>query len=530
MAAELDATFAELERSGKSDADLGRLLEALGRSDPDDGQGPSLQAKLRDLRFLYDAYQKYLGQDRLDQHRRLTQAVSQLLECTPLRNAAVFVDDFYSFTEYERRFLAGLGRACPALEINLTIDPNSPVVGNPELEPDEMSLFHKTERAFQQLWRAMEDANVELNEPVKLDRVHRFQMPDLVTIEREALLAGRLPQPLQDENILVPDTGLRLVEAPDLRAEVDAAARGIVDLLREGYRLRDVAVLARDLGPYQQLIDTSFPEHGLSGIGGPNYYFVDRRRSAEHHPLLAFVRSMFQIAIGRWPMPAVIALLKTGLAGVSLLEADEVENYLIQHRLGGVAWDDPAEWAYQREITAPSEEAPPLQVFEVRNIEAMRRGIVGGLRPFIGMLSKRGPFRLREIAAEVFGVFERFNVRNTLAKWAADAVEARQPEQGAEHEQVWKELVELFEQMVDLLGDELIGAVDFADILEWGLERFTLALTPPTVDQVLVGQVGRTRTPEVKAVFVLGMNEGQFPRAGRDESILSHWERRELRG
>ena len=135
MAAELDATFAELERSGKGDADLARLLEALRRSDPDDAQGPSLQAKLWDLRFLYDAYQKYLGQDRLDQHRRLTQAVSQLLECAPLRNATVFVDDFYSFTEYERRFLAGLGRACLAVEINLTIDPNSPTVRNPELAP-----------------------------------------------------------------------------------------------------------------------------------------------------------------------------------------------------------------------------------------------------------------------------------------------------------------------------------------------------------------------------------------------------------
>ena len=84
--------------------------------------------------------------------------------------------------------------------------------------------------------------------------------------------------------------------------------------------------------------------------------------------------------------------------------------------------------------------------------------------------------------------------------------------------------------MVDLLGEESVPAsLISSDILEWGLERFDLALTPPTVDQVLVGQIGRTRTPDVRAVFVLGMNEGQFPRAGRDASILSHSERRELR-
>ena len=111
-------------------------------------------------------------------------------ECALLRGATVFVDDFYSFTEYERRFLAGLGRVCDALEINLTIDPHSPVVRNPQHVPDEMSLFHRTERAYRQLCKAMEDAQVEVNEPVKLEGVHRFRTPQLSLIEREALTPG----------------------------------------------------------------------------------------------------------------------------------------------------------------------------------------------------------------------------------------------------------------------------------------------------------------------------------------------------
>ena len=61
-----------------------------------------------------------------------------------------------------------------------------------------------------------------------------------------------------------------------------------------------------------------------------------------------------------------------------------------------------------------------------------------------------------------------------------------------------------------------------------GAEAVHAGVNAADGDQVLVGQVGPTRTPEVKAVFVLGMNEGKFPRAGKDETILSHWERREL--
>ena len=64
---------------------------------------------------------------------------------------------------------------------------------------------------------------------------------------------------------------LELIEAPDRRAEVDAVARRIRGLWREGVRLRDIAVLVRDLELYHELISASFGEHGIE-------YFVDRRR------------------------------------------------------------------------------------------------------------------------------------------------------------------------------------------------------------------------------------------------------------
>ncbi len=82
--------------------------------------------------------------------------------------------------------------------------------------------------------------------------------------------------------------------------------------------------------------------------------------------------------------------------------------------------------------------------------------------------------------------------------------------------------------MVSLLGDEPMSLERFSEVTESGLEEFDLALTPPTVDQVLVGQVDRTRTPGVRVVFLPGLSEGEFPAAPKDGSILSDRERREL--
>jgi len=73
-----------------------------------------------------------------------------------------------------------------------------------------------------------------------------------------------------------------------------------------------------------------------------------------------------------------------------------------------------------------------------------------------------------------------------------------------------KGIVELLDQMVELMGDEPSTLADFIEIYETGMEQFELALTPPTTDEIIVGQVDRTRSPELRVVFILGMNEGVF--------------------
>ena len=123
------------------------------------------------------------------------------------------------------------------------------------------------------------------------------------------------------------------------KAEVDAAARRIKQFLRDGYRLRDIALLVRDLSSYQDLITVSFREHGIR-------YFVDRRRETAHHPLLQFVRSVLILADQNWPHEWMMTLLKTELAGISPDDADALENYVLRHFIRGEQWESPEPWRF----------------------------------------------------------------------------------------------------------------------------------------------------------------------------------------
>jgi ATP-dependent helicase/nuclease subunit B len=526
LAAELDSTFAELERSGKDTADLSELVAELEASNPADVDGGSLVAKLRDLHLLYDAYQKFLGQDRLDPHRRMTQGLDLISACPLIRGATAYVDGFIDFTANERQILSALGRACETVEINLLLDPQSPTFRNPHQIPEGSGLFRKTEECYRKLWFLFDHQGVPVIDAVVLPVASRFRgAPGLAQIEREAFRAV----PFSDARG-EPETGaVEMLTAPDRDTEVEVVARKIRTLVAQGMRFRDVAVLVRDLNDYHGTIDAVFREHDIP-------YFVDRRRTAGHHPLLQFVRAVFQIARFDWPQDSVMTLLKTGLACLTSDEADEVEDYVLSHRIrNGTAWESNEPWAYRRDLTrrgdsddgadaASSPETPPQRV------DRLRRRVLEHLRPLLLLARTKEPPAVKQFVQALSELFERCGVRGTVSAWMRSAADAGDLEQRAEHEQVWSELAALLEQMADLVGDEPVTAAEFAEILESGLERFDLAMTPPTVDQVLVGQVDRTRTsPGLRAAVVMGLNAGEFPRAARDRTVLSDAERRELR-
>ncbi len=563
LAADLDATFDEMERSGKTADDLADFTRQLSRAGPLDVEGQSLFAKLSDLRLLYDSYLAYLGQERFDQHRRFEQVLNAVKTCSLLRKATLYVDGFFEFSDHERQMLAAIAEAGSKLEITLLMDPSDRLLLDARLPLDEMGLFHRTQKTYRQLWAAFMDRGIGIKPPVLLTATFRFDSPMLRRLERDmfpgaqAIAGKKVREPFpEDSDTLFPikthmperggagdrghdpdgaagpprileapgdikhSGGIELMEAPDRTAEVDAIARRIRELLTHGYRLRDIAVLVRSLDAYHAIIATSFSEHGIP-------YFVDRRRTAAHHPVLQLLRGALQAARFDWNHDAIASCLKTGLANISLDEADELENYVVQHRVRGSQWESPDPWIWRRDLLRRGEDGQPVMDADVLRIDTLRRRVAHGLTPLVHKLRSGEALPLREIAREVFAMFERFNVRKTIGDWinAAEVQEhlgagVSRLEEGEEHDQVWAKLIELFDQMVDLLGDQRVTPTDFVDIVESGLEKFDLAITPPTVDQVLVGAADCTRPPPVRAVLVMGLIEGEFPAVPRADRAL----------
>ena len=94
-----------------------------------------------------------------------------------------------------------------------------------------------------------------------------------------------------------------------------------------------------------------------------------------------------------------------------------------------------------------------------------------------------------------------------------------------EYAQIYGIVMELLDSMVEILGEEVVSRQDFRQLLETGLTQAKVALIPPSMDQVLVGDMERTRLKDIRALFFVGVNEGNIPKNTAGGGILTELDR-----
>jgi ATP-dependent helicase/nuclease subunit B len=514
--------------------------ESQAAIDEQDASGP----RLHDIAALYRAYLDYLGSERVDPEGVLDLARSRLDSAAWARGAHIWIDGFAGLTQQQMRMIVDLAGRAAQVDVALLLDPQHGRLRDPDSPPDDLSLFARTERTWFAMVRALREAGVPVEGPILLGRegCPRFAgSPGLARVEMNLF---SMPHPRRDsEPTPSPREGrpaVRFLKAPDRRAEVAAAVSTMVDLVQRPQsplRYREVSVVVRDLEPYHELISSSLRARGIP-------FFIDRRRPTHHHALIQFVRAALAMQ-GRGPFDqAIAALLKSGLTGLDDEAADALENYLLAYGLSSPdSWDEP--WTYpvipekgRRRLPKTNADDPVAK--NQADLERQRRDTAlpidqcrQSLRQRIGEWwpttgSKQGHPACRTWIRRLYELLERFNVGERLASWCDEAAARGDLDEAEEHEQIWADLVKLLEEMVETLGDEMMTGRQFRDVLESGLSEFTLGLVPATLDQLLVSSIERSRHPPVRAVFVLGFNDGLFPARLTEDSILGEEERSRL--
>lgn len=505
--------ISEMKRSEVSVDMLREVSESLEDSS-------FLKYKLKDIVTLFSLYEEAIAGKYLDSEDYITFYGDKMLDSSLVAASDVWVYGFDTFTPKNMLVLERILKTARSLNIVMTwedaaktppersakVDAGDPSQSGDAAWPgdagflaadDREDLFSLTGFVIRNLVKMAED----LNEEVTCQAITGSGRDNLWSKTlREISVSPEAP--LQEK-----DPRITAVCTSNIYAEADRAAAYILQLVREhGYRFGDIVVVCNDTGLRSGVIRRTFVRWGIP-------VFIDQKRKVIQHPVVGFLLSLLEIIGSGYRDSAVMQLIKSGFLGLAEEEQDALENYVQQFKIRGTLWKKPF-----------SRMGDNYTAEDLNRFNELREQVVSVIetaRDRIGKYNTAG-----EKIRGLYGFLaDDFMMEDRIEAMAKAQQEAGFLDGAAETGQSWNVICRIFDQIVETVGEERLSGRALRQIVEAGLAEMEIGIVPVNPDSVLVGTMQRTRVGRVKALLVLGANEGLLPLQKTDEGLLSEREK-----
>ncbi|UCC22603.1 MAG: exodeoxyribonuclease V subunit gamma [Planctomycetota bacterium] len=497
-------TVSELHQYGKTADDIEQLVKELEK----DERNNLTALKFGDVGVILAEYMRFIEGKFIDPDVQLGRSCQRVAEADFVKDARLWVDGFAGFTTSQLAVLTELLKVVVEARIALCLDASKVDLTKPNPKGiDPVSIFGPTEQTYAELVEIVRKCKRRLAEPIVLGEAVRFSgCPALGHIERESFE----PEP---EKVDVGNS-VRIVSTANGRAEVKFVAREILRLVKErNYRYRDIAVIASDIDYYQHYVRAHFEDYGIP-------FFIDKRKALDQHPVVALVSSALQAVTGGFSCSDIFAYLKTDLVPVERCDVDLLENYCLAFGITGRDWVSGQEWCYAGE---------DKEHFDEGRINEIRKRVSGPLLELRDKLGGGGDggkgISAVKFAGIIFDFLETLGIPKKVGSWIEEATEKGDYARRDEHQQFYERLVDIFDELAEVFGEKEMGCGEWLAIISSAFSQMELAFIPATLDQVLVGSIERSRHPDLKAVFLIGATQRQFPVPVSWGSILTEADR-----
>lgn len=476
----------------------------------------ALQYKLKDLSTLYKGFLSYIDKQFITTEESLTRLTHVLEKSKLVKNSVVVFDGFTGFTPVQREVIQMLLGLCQQVNVVVTIDNRE----DPYQLNGEQNLFHLSKKTIESLCKLAQEVEVKKEkdlwlQPIGTQSTNRFaDNEELVHLEKNLFRYPFVPYD-RDEKI----GNITILEAASIEEEVHTLCVGIRKLVKEKhYAYRDIAVITGDLAGYSNQIEEQFKDFQIP-------VFMDQTRGIVLNPFIEYIKSGLQVVNQNFSYESIFHYLKSGLVDFTDEEVDELENYVIGLGIrGNKAWANPFERMtkeMQQEIRREEVEAD----VRLARLNSIREKFMVQIEPLLG--KKR---TVQVLVEDLYAFIIKGKVQEKLKEYEDFFVQQGEREKAKEYAQIYALVMNLLDQVIGLIGEEVITMQEFIDLLDAGFGEMQVGLIPGTVDRVVVGDVERTRLQEVKALFFLGINDGSIPKNNGKSGIISDIDREFLLG
>lgn len=448
-----------------------RLREALQKLD-DSEEARVLARKLQDMLVIFDAFEEKKGQSFIVAEQMLELLTAAAEQSELIAGSEIVLDGFTGFTPIQLNLISVLLRRAKKVTIVLTID----AATYEKKHVAEHELFALTKQTIEHLLLTAEQAHVVVEPALFLgkDGCKRWSKGHPLAHLEQNLF--RYPYRVgKDEEQAI------TITAYDTPAqELTGVAEQIRTLVMEqGYRYRDIAIVSGNLEETAEFAKRILPQYEIP-------YFIDMTMPVKNHPCVDALTHVLRIVDENFSYDSVFAFLKSGV--VKSLEQSEIEmleNYVLARGRKGIrSWSQ------------------PFLNGEDDTVDEMRQVVMEILQPFYKAVSG-GKKKISVFVEAIYALMETLSMETQF-----------------EDAGLYEKVRQIFDKMVEIMPEDTVNVQEFEELFAVGMKDVTLGMVPPTLDMLVVGDITRTRLGDIRALFIVGVNDGVIPkRAGRSQII-----------
>lgn len=485
---------------------LGEIKDIISNHE----DNPLLVQKLEDISLIYEEYEKSIEGRYVDSEDFINMFLPKIKHAKLIKDKDIWL---WGFDWISPKVMEVI--------LEMAIYANVNIVMTYAKNAADSQVFEVTENVIAALESLVRERGIEYCKS-QIDDAFEISMNDddvlngktgknsaLAALEK-GLFTVPVKRASQEEIDLAKSGTVKLYCAANWHGEAENAVAYVLWLIREkGLRLKDIAIICNDLTKRGKLIERVFNESGIQ-------LFVDQKRSILHHPAVAYIIALMDIMYKGFDTPLVLSMLKTGYCFVSDEDVEKLENYAIEYRIKRNAWKSPFEKGRDK-----------YREQGMEHLEELRKLVIDPILEFEKEFKDSKSASSRTEALYKF-LLDTAKIPEKLQDDVKELMADNLNEAALETLQIWNSIVSVLSQMNNVLGDEKISIDLYRNVLNAGFSAVQIGILPPTSDGLSMGTVQRSRLNDVKALVILGANEGLFPTGEQGKDLLSEREKKEI--
>ena len=453
--------------------------------------------KLHDLAMIRQVYEEYLSEGYFDPDDAPARLCKLLEETGDFEDEDVFVTNFHGFYNRERSILLQMVRNGARVTVALPTD-----TSDPETAGSTADAAAEARELLARCKAMGEDCTVELRQPYASFSSGEFALLEEETVRPSGKIFRGIPE------------RIRLFSGADRFDEAEYAASEIARKVREeGYRYGDFAVIVRSLEDYAGILDPVFDQYEIP-------LFYHRRTPLRQRNPMPFITALFSMASEGMSRDAVLSFVKSGFL-TTPERASWFERYVT---VWGISYNR-FSMPFTRPIAGFSQKETPEEIEMRRGAEDVRRRVVSVADAF---RTRTENATVREISTVLYETLESLKVPEILERNARDYREYGEYELAARQKKVYEQLILALDELVLTAGDDRMPLSEYRDLFFAVIDTHDIAILPTSLDEVVAGSPETLPMTSPRCVFVLGLNDGVFPRNVEDNGLLTDRDREHL--